>query len=241
MARQARDSQYETLSHGRDLVGKLKFRDAVARALDSRNQSGHAKARAMFARPTRTATFLAVSLAALVIIGSALGAIPAWQWTPAQASRNLVAWNPRIHFEIDQGYGNPDLVKASCRGWGNSVRGRYTTFRCMATFLSDSPRQTTDRKPLWLAVRKVRKGQPCVTLGKLFEIPVGCLDKSGKPRVPGSLDAAIRATRRKMHATYRPNCWGYGAGFYQCQWQVGANTGLISMTFTSAGVVFIAP
>lgn len=76
------------------------------------------------------------------------------------------------------------LTAATCRGTGARGAGRFTSFRCSATFNSHP---LTDPSPVYktvfVKVRRVGSGQVCAALRGLSAIPAGCLSTGGAPRL----------------------------------------------------------
>lgn len=192
--------------------------------------------------------FLAGSLiaAALALPTLASGASPKpWMWTPAQAGAAVVTWNPSVF----PSYSKLNVKEARCRGLGKAQKGRYSTFRCLGGY-GTKYSGVIQRATLWTRIRRVGKGQPCVSTKSLAAIPKPCLETSGRPRVVGSVDDAHDAHALALQAKYQlkypwqgpTTCLGYGAGYYECAYGIDGVGMLVSQVFfTTAGPVVRLP
>lgn len=170
---------------------------------------------------------LALALVALLGLSLAVTSNAAvkpkpWQWTPAKAASAVRAQGSEI-MPTDSGFAT--LTNLACRGHGVRVAGRFTAFRCNATFTAS----TTVRATLTARTRKA--GGLCWTT--LTTVPSGCLAPG--PRARGSVSTAYGAWRM-AHPGVSPvssGCRAHGAGFYSC-W-------LTSSQGESRGVVVFGP
>lgn len=185
-----------------------------------------------------------VVMAAAAFAAAVEGATPKpWQWTPALAAQRVIAEDPSVYRPpLD----SVTLVYAGCVGRGESVNGRYSSFQCSADFLPDGASGPDLHATLWVRVRRVGNGQPCVSLVGFAAIPRGCLSTSGPPRVRGSVWDARLALRRAMATRMGRSGlqWnativflGYGAGFYTCTFANAGMRGQASVTFTTRGPI----
>jgi hypothetical protein len=162
-----------------------------------------------------------------------------WQWTTAAAATSLVKWNP---IPFPPGSSSLQVKAARCAGRGKAVQRRYSEFRCVTGY--DNRFGTAWKTvALWVKVRRVGSGQPCVSLRSLATVPPGCLNPTGAPRVPGSLVDAGFGLRRVMTTRMGTSgvwssaigCLGFGAGFYVCTFDNPAERGQAEVTLTTRG------
>jgi len=166
-----------------------------------------------------------------------------WQWTPAQASGALVA--AKLKLEMVQGFYS--VKTAKCRGTGNAVAGRFSSFKCAATLRGQKATNPTQRTTVFAKVRRVGAGQVCASLST---IPAGCLDPSGAPRATTftSVNSPLVALRRalaKRLRTKTPFWQGdllrcpdyYGAGFWTCEFGSASEKGGATVIVTTRGDV----
>lgn len=143
-----------------------------------------------------------------------------WQWTPAQASGQILSWQPAA-FPDTYGLTDGKITMARCAGRGVEVRGRYTSFRCAVVYTSR--RGIGQNELLWVKVRRQGAGQPCVSREGLAAVAAPCLNPIGI-RTKGSVNDATTAMRLEIarrQGTSFPyqgpsGCAGWGAGFYTC-------------------------
>lgn len=178
---------------------------------------------------------LTILAAAIAIIPTASAAPAPYSWTPAQASAQLVTWNPQVWVDPVAPSYEVAIRSARCGGSGPAVRGRYLSFRCVATFQSRSARGTPHALVLFVKVRRQGTGQPCVSLKSLGAIPAGCLRTVGA-RVPGSIREARGEVRKRTGSVMSPECAGYGAGFYLCTYEIADQPGRAAVSFAPTKV-----
>jgi hypothetical protein len=173
-------------------------------------------------------------------VGSASGAKPKpWQWTPAQAGSSLVKWNP-IPFPPKSS--SLQVKTARCVGLGKAVQRRYSAFRCVTDY-DNRFGTAAKRVKLWMSVRRVGSGQPCVSLRSLASVAAGCLSASGAPRTPGTLIDGLMGLRRAMTTRMGTqgvwsssiDCLSFGAGFFVCTFDNPAERGEAEVTLTTQG------
>lgn len=177
-----------------------------------------------------------LGLLTLLWATTAAAAVWPWYWTPAQAARNLSASKPAAM------PGDYAMTTATCMGSGKPLAGRFTSFKCQATFkptkLQTRPRTVT----LWMRVRPYSSGQGCVSFVSLAAIPAACLAKDG-PRTLGTKPAAEIALKTAIQqrdgSPYdgELSCTGIGAGYYPCSFG-GAEHATVVFHATGAKVTF---
>ena len=187
----------------------------------------------------RTVVIIVVA-AALVAATSAYAAVKPkpWQWTTAQAASALILWDPSVFPSRER---MEAVNKARCTGRGKAVQGRFVAFRCVTGF-GQRTGNVAKTAVLWVRVRKVGRGQPCVSLTSLAAIPAECLDPTGAPRVAGDPYLGLRKAMTIRMGTgglwsSAIECIGYGAGFYTCTFDNPAERGAALLTLTSKGAV----
>lgn len=180
---------------------------------------------------------LRIALTALILTSATAEAatVPAYRWTPAQASAQIVRWNPAAVPDALRPGQSENIKSAKCGGYGPARQGRYLAFRCVAVYQSLSVRGTPHAVTLWARVRQQGSGQPCVSTKSLAAIPYGCKRTVGA-RLPGSVSDAKQAVVERTAAVLGPTCIGYGAGYYMCSYQVGDDTGRAAVSFAPGKV-----
>jgi hypothetical protein len=177
----------------------------------------------------------------LFAVGVAAAAPKPWEWTPAAASRAVVAAHLAVFPSLVGDTG--EITAATCLGQGTANAKRFTAFRCASrVFFNSKPvRQAI----VWVRIRRVGKGQVCANIGSLAAIPVNCLNTTGPSRTEGTTLHAWYAVRQAMTVRMgTPTLWraaisclSYGAGFYTCSFESATEEGRASVTLTTDGPI----
>lgn len=180
------------------------------------------------------AAVLSATLALGAAAATAAAAEPKpYQWTPSQAVAAIRAQGDELY--VDQERFLPrDLVSLTCRGKGKAMAGRFTSFRCAATFEpSGSPDTVLIEYRATFTARTRRAGGLCWSTAV---VPSACLAAGRRAR--GSVAKAYRAMVQKIgtlnHSLY---CLANGAGFYSCSWMTADTAHHGSVVFSPTPVV----
>jgi hypothetical protein len=155
----------------------------------------------------------ALALGAATTTAAAVKPKP-YQWTASQAVAAIRAHGKELYVEQER-FLPRDLVSLTCRGTGKSVAGRFTSFRCAATFEpSGSPDTVLKEYRATFTVRTRKAGGLCWSTAV---IPSACLAPGKRAR--GSVAQAYRAMAPKVGTLDQSfYCLANGAGFYSCSW-----------------------
>jgi hypothetical protein len=177
-------------------------------------------------------------LSATVVLGAAAASAAAvepkpYQWTPSQAVAAIRAQGEELYVEQER-FLPRDLVSLTCRGTGKRVAGRFTSFRCPATFEpSGSPDTVLIEYRATFTARTRKAGGLCWSTAV---VPSACLAPGERAR--GSVAKAHRAMVQKLgtlnHSFY---CVANGAGFYTCSWMTADKAHHGTVVFSPTPVV----
>ena len=163
---------------------------------------------------------------ALLAVGSADAARkpvkPApWMWTSAVAAQRVAALDLS---PLNDVLGSTTVKR--CAGKGKRVGKSYAAFACSATFIARGPSQTTQNLTLWVKVRKVGKGEPCVWTSAA--VPAACTNPKGA-RLNGDDSDAEAALTKSISTGSIPfqgpmGCAAWGVGYFRCWFGVNDST-----------------
>lgn len=158
---------------------------------------------------------LVAATTVLVVVASSSAAVKPkpWMWDTQTAAQQVARAGL-----TPLGRETPSRLTVKCVGKGKQIQRHYTSFACTGTL------------KLFVKVRPVGKGQPCVSLTSLATVPAACMAKG--TRTPGTRDDARNALRTKLQAVYQTTfpyqgpteCAGFGAGFFQCWFGINDTT-----------------
>jgi hypothetical protein len=181
---------------------------------------------------TKLSRLIALSFfMALALAATASAATKPWQWTPAQAKAAIMLERESIY--VDERGLPKDLLTVRCIGQGDRVAGRFTAFRCVATFEGPTLRDPAYRAVILAKTR--RAGGLCFSITR---IPYGCL-VAGK-RVRGSISSAYGAFRNTIRLSpMTSGCVANGAGFYSCWWTDAEGEHRATVVFAPRPIVHV--
>jgi hypothetical protein len=177
-------------------------------------------------------------LSATLALGAAAATAAAvepkpYQWTPPQAAAAIRAQGEELYVEQER-FLPRDLVSLICRGAGKGVAGRFTSFRCAATFEPSGSADTVLVEYRATFTARTRKaGGLCWSTAV---IPSACLAPGRRAR--GSVARAQRAMVQKFGTLDQSfYCIANGAGFYSCSWMTAEKAHHGTVVFSSTPVV----
>jgi hypothetical protein len=159
---------------------------------------------------------LAVIVVALAVVAPATAkAKPKpWMWTSQVAAVKVGALELAPLNDVS----GTTTVKR-CAGKGKHVGKTYASFACSVTFTPRGPSSQPQALTLWVKVRKVGRGEPCVWT--TAAVPAACTNPRGA-RMNGDDSDAAGAVATKLGNFQGPlGCAAWGVGYFRCWF--GAN------------------
>lgn len=159
--------------------------------------------------------YAAVVLVGLVVAGGASGAVKPkpWAWDTKTASRQVVALG------IFGGRG--ELTVKACAGRGKRVAARWTSFQCSVVWTPRSFSEAPTSSTVYVKVRPVGRGAPCVSLTSLTAVPGVCLAKGVRSGDRNDARNALRLELQRQAGAAYPyqgpsECLARGPGYFEC-------------------------
>lgn len=185
---------------------------------------------------------LVVASVVLLAAGSAQAAKPAkpkpWMWTTAVAARQISSLDLS---PLNDVLGTTTIKR--CAGKGKRVGKSYAAFACSASFAARGPSATPQTLTLWVKVRRVGKGEPCVWTSPA--VPAACTNPRGA-RLRGDDSDATAALVKKISTGSIPfqgptGCSAWGVGYFRCWFGANAandpSNGWATVVLLRAGAV----
>lgn len=93
-----------------------------------------------------------------------------WMWTPTKVAQRLVA----IGY-ITGNAGRQTITAVSCQGRSRPVAGRYTAFKCEATWPDVNMSSGKGGALVWVKLKQAGTGKICYSQGSFALIDPACL------------------------------------------------------------------